>query len=149
MWAQHIIPDLQGTSGTQRCCSLWQSLYPYQSPDCPFSFSFSCSRFTLQLRAQRSAGPGWYLSHTRAMLGVTGRPRHQSWSITPCHATVQGREESWGFHFIVCLQAMKQESTEIIFSTFFTQSPCLLGSVGILGHLTDGSNFHVHTQSFC
>lgn len=66
-----------------------------------------------------------------------------------CHSARHGGdlEVHSPFHFLsvyrfVCLHWG-------FFQHIFTQSLCLLGSGGILGHITEGRHFHINIQSLC
>lgn len=150
MWAQHTTPNIKGSSGIQ--ILLVMAICFYISVFCLCILFFSCSKFILQLRPERSTGHGWSPTHIWAVPGTIG-PQD-----TRQHIRVQATGGSWRFaHLFTCLFVFRQDiqwngqRLSVFLALCFpivTQSLHLLGTGGIVGHIADGRYFHVHTQSF-
>lgn len=90
--------------------------------------SFSCSKFILQLRAERSTVHGWFLTHTRSMSGTIGlqytRDSIGLYTLELLYILGMTQfkysrevEVCSPFHLLVCFQAghpVKQSKTEFI-----------------------------------
>lgn len=139
----HSTPSLTSKARVApRNANAYGSLFIHSSTlECPLSvhffFSFSCSKFILQLKDLQ------VMSHSpqgNSGLNRQAKTLELVYNFMACHSSRHGGhlKASSPFNFLSVYRKWTRKPLRF-FKHIFTQSLFLLGSGGILGHITDGS----------